>query len=83
VELKKGEELVGFVIDESVDLIFKFLKKKDRMGRRIDWLIEVYISLLYKAAAAELFRGKDGELGREKDSYRDFISTYLASFLLG
>jgi len=32
VELKKGEELVGFVIDESVDLIFRFLKKKDRIG---------------------------------------------------
>jgi len=38
---------------------------------------------LYKAAAAELFKGKDGELGREKDSYRDFIFIYLASFPLG
>jgi len=83
VELKKGEEPVGFVIDESVDLIFRFLKKKDRIGRGINRLTKVYISLLYKAAAAELFKGKDGELGREKDSYRDFISTYLASFPLG
>ena len=83
MELKKGEEPVGFVIDESVDLIFRFLKKKDRIGRGINRLTKVYISLLYKAAAAELFKGKDGELGREKDSYRDFISTYLASFPLG
>ena len=81
--MKKGEELVGFVINESVDLIFRFLKEKDRMGRGINRLTEVYISLLHKAAAAELFKGKDGELGREKDSYRDFISTYLASFPLG
>jgi len=81
--LKKGKEPVGFVTDESVDLIFRFLKEKDRMGRGINRLIEVCTSLLYKAAAAELFGGKDGELGREKDSYRDFISTYLASFPLG
>jgi len=53
------------------------------MGQGINRLIEVYTSLLYKAAATELFRGKDGELGREKDSYRDFVSTYLTSFLLG
>jgi len=83
VELKKGEEPVGFVTDESVDLIFGFFKEKDKIGRGINRLTEVYTSLLYKAAAAELFRGKDRELGREKDSYGDFISTYLASFPLG
>jgi len=81
--LKKGEKPVGFIIDESVDLIFRFLKKKDRIGQGINRLIKVYTSLLYKATATELFKGKDGKLGREKDSYRDFISTYLASFPLG
>ena len=83
MELKKGEEPVGFIIDESVDLIFRFLKEKDRIGRGINWLTKVCTSLLYKAATTELFKGKDGELGREKDSYRDFVSTYLTSFLLG
>ena len=81
--MKKGEEPVGFIIDESVNLIFRFLKEKDRIGQGINRLTKVYISLLYKTAAAELFRGKDGELGREKDSYKDFVSTYLASFPLG
>ena len=81
--MKKREKPIGFITDESVDLIFRFFKEKDRMGQGINRLIEVYTSLLYKAAATELFRGKDGELGREKDSYRDFVSTYLTSFLLG
>ena len=81
--MKIGKEPVRFVIDKSVGLIFRFLKERDRIGRGIDRLTEVCTSFLYKAAATELFRRKDRELRREKNSYRDFVFTYLASFPLG